>query len=194
PQQSEAVYQFCVSVNPSVLIELDPRLGDCVLRDPLKATALFQSYDAILRVPSHQSARPRGHVDGHSEELLQLPALLLSPLKRMSNKHLVELIHVKALDVLKVHPPSALSSNFQALLTATASSSWRFSAIVANSSGSAVVPPGLYSSLKLCLLLGLVQGRGDNPDSLHRLDLLALTSDTFKLDRYYISSFIQSVN
>lgn len=30
-------------MNPSDLIELDPRLGDCVLNDPLKATALFQS-------------------------------------------------------------------------------------------------------------------------------------------------------
>ncbi|KAM9553638.1 minichromosome maintenance domain-containing protein 2-like isoform 2-T2 [Salvelinus alpinus] len=42
---------------------------------------------------------------------------------------------------------------------------------------------GLYSSLKLGLLLSLVQGRKDNPDSLHYLDLLALTSDTFKLDK-----------
>ena len=39
----EAVYRFCVSVNPSDVIEVDPVLGDCILRYPLKATALFQS-------------------------------------------------------------------------------------------------------------------------------------------------------
>lgn len=43
PKQTEAVYRFCVSVNPSDVIEVDPVLGDCILRDPLKATALFQS-------------------------------------------------------------------------------------------------------------------------------------------------------
>nr|XP_020455658.1 MCM domain-containing protein 2 isoform X2 [Monopterus albus] len=43
PQQVEAVYRFCISVNPSDVIELDPVLGDYVLHDPLRATALFQS-------------------------------------------------------------------------------------------------------------------------------------------------------
>lgn len=41
--QAEAVYRFCVTVNPSDVIEVDPLLGDCILRDPLKATWLFQS-------------------------------------------------------------------------------------------------------------------------------------------------------
>lgn len=38
----EAVYRFCVSVNPTDVIELDPVLGDWILHDPLRATALFQ--------------------------------------------------------------------------------------------------------------------------------------------------------
>ncbi|XP_029698359.1 minichromosome maintenance domain-containing protein 2 isoform X2 [Takifugu rubripes] len=38
----EAVYRFCVSVNPSDVIELDPLLGDWILHDPLRASALFQ--------------------------------------------------------------------------------------------------------------------------------------------------------
>lgn len=42
-QQTEAVYRFCIGVNPADVLELDPVLGDCVLHDPLKATALFQS-------------------------------------------------------------------------------------------------------------------------------------------------------
>ena len=43
PQQSEAVYRFCVAVNPSDVMELDPLLGDRVLHDPLTATSLFRS-------------------------------------------------------------------------------------------------------------------------------------------------------
>lgn len=108
--------------------------------------------------------------------------------------HLSSKIHSTVLPPPTPLDPGTISCNFQALLTATACSPRRFSAIVANSFGSAVVPPGLYSSLKLGLLLSLVQGREDNPDSLHYLDLLALTSDAFKLDKYYSSSFIQSVS
>lgn len=37
------MYRFCIGVNPADVLELDPVLGDCVLHDPLKATALFQS-------------------------------------------------------------------------------------------------------------------------------------------------------
>lgn len=37
------MYRFCIVVNPSDVIEVDPELGDCVLHDPLRATALFQS-------------------------------------------------------------------------------------------------------------------------------------------------------
>ncbi|KAM9416981.1 minichromosome maintenance domain-containing protein 2 [Salvelinus alpinus] len=330
-QRNEAVYRFCIRVNPSDLIELDPRLGDCVLNDPLKATALFQSVCflsiktlsliekihtesqvnvilkfthlppfpeytldlcefpcgygpmrpvameglaiAMTRVSKYtQGARflcseedcpcstgfhhIRVHAPGATESATvrsDFSCLLCSShlkedikFRVLGDKQLVELIHVKALDVLKVHPPSALryqsvtlflrdelcnsmrigrlyrvlgipahvhqwpnvtwsveansvqpwepeytgtiSSNFQALLTATACSPWRFSAIVANTFGSPVVPPGLYSTLKLGLLLSLVQGREDNPDSLHCLDLLALTTDTLILDRLMMYS------
>lgn len=47
PQQIEAVYRFCISVNPSDVIEVDPVLGDCVLHEPLRATALFQSVSEL---------------------------------------------------------------------------------------------------------------------------------------------------
>lgn len=49
--------------------------------------------------------------------------------------------------------------------------------------GSPVVPPGLYSTLKLCLLLSLVQTRENEQDSRHFLDVLALSSDTLIIDR-----------
>ncbi|KAM3860642.1 LOW QUALITY PROTEIN: minichromosome maintenance domain-containing protein 2 [Diretmus argenteus] len=325
PQQSEAVYRFCIRVNPSDVMEMDPMLGDCVLHDPLKATALFQSvcflsiktlsliekihtesqvnvilklthlppfpeytldlYSfprgygpmrtvameglviAMTRVTKYtQGARflcteedcpcstgfhhIRVHAPGATESATvrnDFSCLICcSPLKEdvkfrvLGDKQLVELIHVKALDILSAHPqcsvryqsvtlflrdelcnsmrigrlyrvlgipahvhqwpnvtwnieansvqpwepvyPHKVSVSFQTLLAATASSPWRFAAMVAHSFGSAVVPPGLYNTLKLGLLLSLVQTRADS-DTFHCLDLLVLTTDTLILDR-----------
>uniref|UniRef100_A0A673X0P0 Minichromosome maintenance domain-containing protein 2 n=1 Tax=Salmo trutta TaxID=8032 RepID=A0A673X0P0_SALTR len=302
-QRNEAVYRFCIRVNPSDLIELDPRLGDCVLNDPLKATALFQSVcflsiktlsliekihtesqvNVILKF-THLPPFPEYTLDlcefpcgygtmrpvameglaiamtrvskytqgarficseedcpcstGFHHIRVHAPGATESATVRsdfsclLCSSHLKEDIKFRVLGVLwfcfphnvvdelcnsmrigrlyrvlgipayvhqwpnitwsveanSVQPwepeyTGTISSNFQALLTATASSPWRFSAIVANTFGSPVVPPGLYSTLKLGLLLSLVQGREDNPDSLHCLDLLALTTDTLILDR-----------
>ncbi len=79
--------------------------------------------------------------------------------------------------------PHKVSASFQELLKATAGSPWRFSAIVAHCFGSNVAPPGLYSTLKLGLLLSLVQTRVDAKDTFHHLDLLVVTTDTLILDR-----------
>ncbi|XP_074477791.1 minichromosome maintenance domain-containing protein 2 isoform X2 [Sebastes fasciatus] len=170
-----------------------------------------------------------------------------SPLKEdvkfrvLGDKQLVELIHVKALDVLRGHQQSSLryqsvtlflrdelcnsmrigrlyrvlgvpahvhqwpsitwsveanslqpwepeyphkvSATFQELLKATAGSRWRFSAIVAHCFGLDVAPPGLYNTLKLGLLLSLVQTKADAKDTFHNLDLLVVTADTLILDR-----------
>ncbi|XP_053198609.1 minichromosome maintenance domain-containing protein 2 [Scomber japonicus] len=331
PQQMEAVYRFCVSVNPSDVIEVDPVLGDCVLHDPVRATALFQSVcflaiktlslvdkihtesqvNIILKLthlPSfpeytldlcsfsrgHGPKRPvvmeglviaitrvtkytqgarflcinddcpcstgfhhiRVHAPGATEAATVrndfICMMCSSPLKEdvkfrvLGDKQLVELISVKALNVLRTHQQSALryqsvtlflrdelcnsmrigrlyrvlgipahvhqwpnitysveansiqpwepehphkiNSNFQDLLKATASSPWRFSAIVAHCFGLNIAPPGLYSTLKLCLLLSLVQTRADAKDTFHGLDLLVVTTDTLILDRLIMYS------
>lgn len=79
--------------------------------------------------------------------------------------------------------PHEVSASFQALLKATDGFRWRFSAIVAHCFGLDVAPPGLYNTLKLSLLLSLVQNRADAKDTFHNLDLLAVTTDTLILDR-----------
>ncbi|KAI4884787.1 hypothetical protein NFI96_018752, partial [Prochilodus magdalenae] len=339
-QQVDAVYRFSFDVNPTDVVELDARLGDCILHDPLKATSLFQSvcYLAIKALsliqhavtenqvnvvlkPTHMPPFPRYCLDlsefprGYgpmrplemeglviamtrvtkytqgarflcteekcpcSRAVLTLPPgfhhirvhapgatesatirsdficfLCSSPLREdvksrvLGDKQLVELVHMRALGVLGIHGPSSLrfqsvtlflrdelcnsmkfgqvyrvvgipahihqwpnitwsieacsvqtvkpecealfdtdpcliSDNFQALHAASACSPWRFSAIIANSFGSAVLPPGLYSTLKLVLLLSLVQTEGENPDAHNHLDVLALTSDALIIDR-----------
>ncbi|XP_045923445.1 minichromosome maintenance domain-containing protein 2 [Micropterus dolomieu] len=326
PQQIEAVYRFCISVNPSDVIEVDPVLGDCLLRDPLRATALFKSVCflaiktlsllekihtesqvnvilklthlppfpeytldlrrfprgygpmrpvsmeglviAMTRVTKYtQGARflcinddcpcstgfqcIRVHAPGATESATVRNnfscMICSSQLKEdvkfrvLGDKQLVELIHVKALDGLGVHQQSPLryqsvtlflrdelcnsmrigrlyrvigipahvhqwpgitwsveansvepwepenpckvSASFQELLEVTAGSPWRFSATLANSFGLDVAPPGLYNTLKLGLLLSLVQTRADAKDRLHNVDLLVVTSDTLVLDR-----------
>ncbi|XP_056289846.1 minichromosome maintenance domain-containing protein 2 [Pseudoliparis swirei] len=324
--QIEAVYRFCIGVNPSDVIEVDPVLGQRVLSDPLGATALFQSVcflaiktlslvekihtesqvNVILKLThlppfpeytldlcsfprSHGPMRPvsmeglviattrvtkytqgarflcindecscstgfhhiRVHAPGATESATVRDNFSCrvcgSPLKEdvkfrvLGDKQLVELIHVNALDVLSAHQqsplryqsvtlflrdelcnsmrigrlyrvlgipahvqqwtgitwsveansvqpwepeyPHGVSAGFQALLKATAGFRWRFSAIVAHCFGLDVAPPGLYNTLKLSLLLSLVQNRADAKDTFHNLDLLAVTTDTLVLDR-----------
>ncbi|XP_054478733.1 minichromosome maintenance domain-containing protein 2 [Anoplopoma fimbria] len=325
-QQIEAVYRFCISVNPSDVTEVDPALGDCILCDPLGATALFQSVcflaiktlslvekihtesqvNVILKLthlppfPEYTldlCSFPRGqgpmrlvsmeglvvamtrvtkytqgarylcinddcpcstgfhhirvHAPGATESLTVRNnfscMICSSPLKEdvkfrvLGDKQLVELIHIKALDALRAHQQSSLryqsvtlflrdelcnsmrigrlyrvlgipahvqqwsgitwsveansvqpwepeyphkvSASFQELLKATAGFRWRFSAIVTHCFGLDVAPPGLYNTLKLSLLLSLVQNRADAKDTFHNLDLLAVTTDTLILDR-----------
>ncbi|XP_073344908.1 minichromosome maintenance domain-containing protein 2 [Pagrus major] len=326
PQQMEAVYRFCVSVNPSDVLEVDPVLGDCILRYPLKATALFQSVcflaiktlslvekihtesqvNVILKLthlppfPEYMldlCSFPRGygpmrpvsmeglviamtrvtkytqgarflcinddcpcstgfhHIRIHAPGATESATvgnnfscmICSSPLKEdvkfrvLGDKQLVELIHVNALDGLCAHQQSSLryqsvtlflrdelcnsvrigrlyrvlgipahvhqwpsitwsveansvqpwepeyphkvSASFQELLKATAGSPWRFSAVVAQGFGLDVAPPGLYNTLKLGLLLSLVQTRADAKDTFHNLDLLVVTTDTLIADR-----------
>ncbi|XP_027861001.1 minichromosome maintenance domain-containing protein 2 isoform X2 [Xiphophorus couchianus] len=80
-------------------------------------------------------------------------------------------------------PPGCLkvSPRFLELSECVASSPWRFPAIVAHCFGLDLTPPGLYNTLKLCLLLSLVQTRTDANDP--SLDLLVVTADTLVLDR-----------
>lgn len=77
--------------------------------------------------------------------------------------------------------PSFVSDSFKHLLSLTSGSCWRFSAILANVFASQVVPPGTYNTLKLAILLSLVQTcEEENADY---LDLLVVTSDTLVIDR-----------
>lgn len=56
--------------------------------------------------------------------------------------------------------------------------------MVANSFAAQVVPPGLYTTLKLGLLLSLVQCGVTDREKHTCLDVLALTSDTLIVDRF----------
>ncbi|XP_061569387.1 minichromosome maintenance domain-containing protein 2 [Cololabis saira] len=324
--QTEAVYRFCISVNPSDLTEMDPVLGDYVLHEPLTAIALFQSVcflsiktlsltekihtesqvtvtlnfthlppfpeytlDLCSFPRAYGPLRPvsmeglviamtrvtkytlgarflcddddcpgstgyhhiRVHTPGATESATVRNDFCCricgSQLKEdvklrvLGDKQLVELIHVKALDALRGHQQSSLryqsvtlflrdelcntmrigrlyrvlgipahvhqwpsitwnieansvqpwepecrnkiSARFLELNSAMASSPWRFPAILAHYFGLDVAPPGLYNTLKLALLLSVVQTTTDVNDTFHNLDLLVVTTDTLILDR-----------
>ncbi|KAI2648966.1 Minichromosome maintenance domain-containing protein 2 [Labeo rohita] len=267
----EAVYRFSFDVNPSDVLELDATLGDCILHDPVKAVALFQSVNVVLK-PTHLppfpnycldlSEFPRGygpmrplaleglviamtrvtkytqgarflcseekcpcsrgfhHIRVHAPGATESATIrsnftcfiCSSPLKEdvksrvlgdelcnsMRIGHVYQVVGIPAhvhqwpnvtwsVEACSVQPwtqksPCLVSNNFQNLHTATACSPWRFAAIVVNSFASTVIPPGLYNTLKLALLLSLVQTE-DNPDSPNHLNVLALTSDALIIDR-----------
>ncbi|NWU68653.1 MCMD2 protein, partial [Pterocles burchelli] len=90
-------------------------------------------------------------------------------------------IEVNSVQLCKPNGPSFVSDNFKYLLSLTSSSCWRFTAILANIFASQVVPPGTYNTLKLAILLSLVQTcEKENADY---LDLLIVTSNTLVIDR-----------
>ncbi|XP_046689957.1 minichromosome maintenance domain-containing protein 2 isoform X2 [Silurus meridionalis] len=291
-KDSQQVYRFSFDVNPSDIVELDAKLGDCVLHDPLKATALFQSVCFlsiktlsliehihtenqvnVVLLPTHMppfpsyildlSEFPRGyylmrpvaleglviamtcvtkytqgarficteekcpcsrgfhhirvHAPGATESATVrsdfICFLCSSPLKEDVKSRVLgdelcnamnigQLYHVvgipahvhqsanitwaiEACRIQNLMPeyPSSISENFQALHAASACSPWRFSAIVANSFGSPVLPPGLYNTLKLVLLLSLVQTKEENLEAHNHLDVLALTGNTLTVER-----------
>ncbi|NXW95027.1 MCMD2 protein, partial [Alopecoenas beccarii] len=90
-------------------------------------------------------------------------------------------IEVNSVQLCKPNGPSFVGDNFKYLLSLTSSSHWRFTAILANIFASQVVPPGTCNTLKLTILLSLVQTcEKENADY---LDLLIVTSDTLVIDR-----------
>ncbi|XP_021241891.1 MCM domain-containing protein 2 isoform X7 [Numida meleagris] len=90
-------------------------------------------------------------------------------------------IEVSSVQLCKANGPSFIGENFMYLLSLTSSSCWRFTATLANIFASQVVPPGTYNTLKLAILLSLVQTC--EIESADYLDLLIVTSDTLIIDR-----------
>ncbi|CAL1596937.1 unnamed protein product [Knipowitschia caucasica] len=325
-QQDEAVYTFCISINPTDVIEVDSELGDIVLHDPLKATKVFQSvcYLAIKTLELLDKIHTESqiniilkftHLPPFPEYTLDLCAfpranVLLKPvfveglvialtrvtkytqgarflcmnedctcssgyqnirvhtpgatefatvrndfsckvcnsqmkedmkLRVLGDKQLVKLIPYQALDLLRGHQKASLkyqsvtlflrdelcnsmgigqtykvlgipahvhqwphvtwsieanniqpwepecsskvSATFLELLRNTVGSPWRFSAIAAHCFGLEIAPPGFYNSLKLCLLLSLVQTATDSKEMFHSLDILVCNNESLILDR-----------
>ncbi|MEE6463829.1 hypothetical protein FKM82_006067 [Ascaphus truei] len=71
--------------------------------------------------------------------------------------------------------PTNISSSFQTLHSVTLSSPWIFTGILTNIFASQVVPLGIYNTLKLCILLSLVQTCNEEKETGNYLDLLVLT-------------------
>ncbi|XP_074843223.1 minichromosome maintenance domain-containing protein 2 [Carettochelys insculpta] len=92
-------------------------------------------------------------------------------------------IEVNSIQLYSPEGTSCIGDNFKYLLSLTSSSCWRFTAILANIFASQVVPPGTYNTLKLAILLSLVQTCDTDSETANYLDLLIVTSDTLIADR-----------
>ncbi|XP_071593775.1 minichromosome maintenance domain-containing protein 2 isoform X4 [Heliangelus exortis] len=112
---------------------------------------------------------------GNHYKIIGIPACVQNGLQATA------CMEVSSIQLYKPNGPSSVSDNFKHLLSLTSSSCWSFTAILANIFASQVVPPGTYNTLKLAILLSLVQTcEEENTDY---LDLLIVTSDTLVIDR-----------
>ncbi|XP_032298639.1 minichromosome maintenance domain-containing protein 2 isoform X4 [Coturnix japonica] len=91
-------------------------------------------------------------------------------------------IEASSVQLCKTNGPSFIGENFKYLLSLTSGSCWRFTALLANIFASQVVPPGTYNTLKLAILLSLVQTTCEIENADY-LDLLVVTSDSLIADR-----------
>ncbi|CAI9549944.1 unnamed protein product [Staurois parvus] len=76
-----------------------------------------------------------------------------------------------------------ISEPIRELYLKTFGSPWIFTGVLANIFASQVVPVGTYNTLKLCVLLSLVQTCNEDEDIGNIIDLLVVTSDTLIVER-----------
>ncbi|XP_073439993.1 minichromosome maintenance domain-containing protein 2 [Dendrobates tinctorius] len=79
--------------------------------------------------------------------------------------------------------PHTICKAFQKLHLKTLSSPWIFSGILANIFAAQVVPVGMHNTLKLCMLLSLVQTCNEDKEIGNPLDLMVVTNDTMIVER-----------
>ncbi|XP_075126485.1 minichromosome maintenance domain-containing protein 2 [Leptodactylus fuscus] len=79
--------------------------------------------------------------------------------------------------------PHTICKAFQKLHSKTQSSPWIFTGILANVFAAQVVPVGMHNTLKLCILLSLVQTCNEDKDIGNPLDLMVVTNDTLIVER-----------
>ncbi|KFQ37001.1 MCM domain-containing protein 2, partial [Merops nubicus] len=111
---------------------------------------------------------------GNHYKIIGIPACVQNGLQATA------CIEANSVQLCRPNGPSSVGENFKHLLSLTWSSCWRFTAVLANIFASQVVPPGTWNTLKLAILLSLVQTCEEEKDY---LDLLVVTSDTLVMDR-----------
>ncbi|XP_075682279.1 minichromosome maintenance domain-containing protein 2 isoform X4 [Rhinoderma darwinii] len=87
-----------------------------------------------------------------------------------------------------IHPyiansPLSICKAFQKLHSKTMNSPWIFTGILANIFAEQVVPVGMHNTLKLCILLSLVQTCNEDKEIGNPLDLMVVTNDTLIVER-----------
>ncbi|XP_062836372.1 minichromosome maintenance domain-containing protein 2 isoform X1 [Anolis carolinensis] len=101
----------------------------------------------------------------------------------MQNSSQVALcLEANRVDCPTITGPCCISEKFKYLISLTSNSYWKFTAVLANTFASQVVPAGIYNHLKLAILLSLVQTT-DRDDATGYVDLLVMTNDSLILER-----------
>ncbi|XP_072010762.1 minichromosome maintenance domain-containing protein 2 isoform X2 [Engystomops pustulosus] len=82
-----------------------------------------------------------------------------------------------------IRVPSTICTALQKLHSKTLNSPWIFTGILANIFAARLVPMGMYNTLKLCILLSLVQTCNEDKKMGNPLDLMVVTNDTLIVER-----------
>ncbi|XP_072855101.1 minichromosome maintenance domain-containing protein 2 [Pogona vitticeps] len=105
------------------------------------------------------------------------------PISMQSSTQVTLCLEANSIHCSSITGPSCISEKFKYLLFLTSSSCWRFTAVLAYNFASQVLPPGIYNTLKLAILLSLVHSNDRDNSTAVYLDLLAMTSDSLILER-----------
>ncbi|XP_055490382.1 minichromosome maintenance domain-containing protein 2 [Leucoraja erinacea] len=142
-----------------------------------KSCSRYQSFTVFLRdeLPNRMNMGDRYYVTG-------------IPTHVYSGSQLTLCMEANSIQPWLSSDPPVINDNFKYLLSITMSSPWRFTAVLADIFAAQIVPPGTYNTLKLSLLLNLVQTCNNGKQSMEHLDLLIGTSDPVTVDRLLIYS------
>ncbi|XP_029447276.1 minichromosome maintenance domain-containing protein 2 [Rhinatrema bivittatum] len=132
----------------------------------------FQSFTVFLRDELSNRMKIGGRY-----RVIGIPASV------QSSSHDRLCIEANSIDCYIPESPSSISDRVKRLHSLTLNSPWKFTALLANIFATSIVPPGTYNTLKLCILLSLVQTCDEQKETMDYLDLLVVTSDTLIVDR-----------
>ncbi|XP_062986875.1 minichromosome maintenance domain-containing protein 2 [Elgaria multicarinata webbii] len=137
-----------------------------------KTNFRFQSFTVILRDELSNKMKI-----GNRYKVIGIPVCM------QSCSQATVCLEANSVHLSNLTGPACISENFKYLLSLTSNSYWRFTAVLANSFASQVLPPGIYNTLKLGILLSLVQTTDRDDTTTGYLDLLAMTNDSLILER-----------
>ncbi|XP_069816084.1 minichromosome maintenance domain-containing protein 2 isoform X2 [Dendropsophus ebraccatus] len=140
--------------------------GQCAQKDRLQSYAVFLRDELIDRMKIGGRYRVIG-----------------IPVCDLNGSQVTVCIEANNIHQYIARTPPTMCKAFQKLYSKTLNSPWMFTGVLANIFAAQVVPIGIYSTLKLYILLSLVQTCNEDKEIGNPLDLMVVTNDTLIVER-----------